>query len=148
MTKTPERVRILQACVDRLGLITTANGYETDAGLLVTIGELIELGADDPDVAISVVPGDDTKTFDAKKSSLELPIELQAVTKVGPSDALLKVEYVLADIKRAFETEDRRLADYPILRGATRRLEREAGSNVGGVGVTYTVQYSEAWGNP
>jgi len=134
--------------VERIATILTANDFETDAGANVFIGSTPELGKDDPDDAIAVVFGDDSVTHQQQKTYLTLPIEIQAVVKVGPSNAWLRLEAILGDIKRAMETADRRIAGYPMRRGTTRTLEREPGSTTAGVGVTYEMDYSEPWGQP
>lgn len=145
------RQAIVANAVDRVMAIQTGvdSDFETDAGKAVYIGSTPELGKDDPGEAIAVVLNDDDVTKDTPKTFLTLPVEIQALVRVGPINAWLRMEAILGDIKRAMEIGDRReLGGYPMRRGPTRTLPREPGSNTAGVGVTYFVDYSETWGQP
>ena len=139
--------------ISRLETIHIGVGeFETDAGDHVFIGERVDLGKDDPDEVLLIVFGDDQVTKDTPKTMLTLPIEVQAVVKVTPANAWLRIETMLGDIKRAMEFDQvrgrRELATYPMRRGTTRTLPREPGSTTVGVGVTYEIDYNEPWGTP
>lgn len=147
------RQTIAADAISRLGEIQAGVGdFETDAGANVFIGERPELGKDDPDEVLAIVFGDDEITKDTPKTYLTLPIEIQAVVKVSPTNAWLRVESMLGDIKRAMETDSvrgrRELGSYPMRRGTTRTLPREPGSATIGVGVTYFIDYAEPWSQP
>lgn len=148
-----QRHAIAADAVGRLSEIHAGvDDFETDAGEHVFIGERPELGKNDPDEVLAVVFGDDEVTKDTQKIYLTLPIEIQAVVKVGPANAWSRIESMLGDIKRAMEHDAvkgrRELGGYPMRRSATRTLPREPGSTSIGVGVTYLVDYAEAWGTP
>lgn len=151
---TSRRRELLNALVERLQAIQdgaqNAQGatFETDAGALVEIGDTIELGADDPDDCLLVVPGDATKRSDGQKKVVDFLIEIQALVKVGVDNAWARVEVMLSDIERAIETPDRRLADQPLEWMSTRTLQREPGSTTAGVGVTYRTTFQQTWGMP
>ncbi len=149
---------IVQAALARLQRIQTVNGFATDAGAALYIGEAPELGQDDPDAAICLLVPDDVPKQQGNKILVTLPLEIQAVAKVDQSKLWLLIdnayveepwliaEVVLEDIKRAIETQDRTVLD--LERGVTRVLRREPGSTVVGMGVRYSLQYQETWGNP
>lgn len=145
-----KRQQILEAVKARLEAIRVADDFNTDAGDEVQLGEVLDLGPDDPDAAACVVPLDDTTTTQGHKHQVRLPIELQAVVKVDLEEPWVLAEAMLADIKKAFELEDKTLGGLTteITRGATRGLAREPGMTTAGVGVTYTVLYQETWGAP
>lgn len=148
-----QRQLIAADVITRLQRIESVGGeFETNAGQNVFIGERPGLGEDDADEALAIVFGDDSVTKDTPKTYITLPIEVQAVVKVTLTNAWLRIESMLGDIKRAMEKDTangrRELAEYPLRRGATRVLDREPGAMSVGVGVTYYVDYSEAWGTP
>lgn len=153
---TTRRLLILLRLGARLSVLTTANGFTTDAGLHVYIGAAPELGDGDPDDAIAVVPRDDLATEEYGKQWIKLPIEIQAIGKASIADAWSKLEVLLGAIKIAIENPaDRNLADggAPLLkgdmtRGATRVVERPPGSPTIALGVVYLCSYVEPWGNP
>jgi hypothetical protein len=145
------RERILGEFVARLQTIRTENGYATDAGALILLGDVVALGPDDPPAAIAIVPQDDRPRFQGMQHFLEWPIEVQAIVTPDLDKAWLSVEAIVGDIKRAVETDDRTLAGLvprTIERGTTRVLPRDPGVSVVGAGVTYLVPYAESWGNP
>lgn len=142
---------ILAALRIRLQAIHVADGYQTDAGDAVVIGEAPQLGPDDSDVAIALMVQDDDIQYQGENVNALLPIEIQAVAKVDLERPWWTAEMVLGDIKRAIEVDDRTLAGVVprrIQRGRTRIKDREAGSSTVGIGVTYIAPYLEAWGRP
>lgn len=152
MSALPLRQRILEACRSRLETISTPEWYAPHGGVLVVLGEMPELGPDDPPAIVAVVAGDDAPRRQGEKFLITLPIELQAVVSVEVDDPYDKAEALLAAIKRAFELPDRTLGGLvpsnTIERGQTRVLPREVGQTTLGLGVTYEVDYQETWGAP
>ncbi len=144
------RQLILAAFLAAVREITIANGFATDAGNTVYIGETAQLGDDDPDQAIALVVDDD----DARSPGyvfVTLPIVVQALAKADLDEPWLVVESLLGDLKRAIETEDRTLGGLlksELQRGSTRTLAREPGSTTVGAAITYRCEYVEVWGNP
>lgn len=141
------RQRILEAVMARLQTIQVDAGYITDAGRRIYLGEVVDLGPDDPDDALAVVPLD-TQVLPNRIEVL--PVEVQAVAKADLEQPHVAIEQLLADIARAFETADRTLGGlvkYMEL-GPTRALPREAGSTTVGCGITYSLTYARVWGQP
>lgn len=151
MATTSTRQRILEACQARLQAVQTPEWVAPFADLLVLLGEVTDLGPDDP-AAIAIVPGEDVTRRQGLKFLITLPIELQALVRADLDEPHAKGEELLARIKRAFELEDLTLGGLitrdSIQRLSTRVLPREPGLMTVGVGVTYAVDYQETWGAP
>lgn len=150
---TTTRLQVLNAIKARLAVITVANGYATDAGQLIALGEVTELGDDDPDAALAIVVGDDApKPQSTVGTTLaEWPLRIAALAKADLAEPWTTVEQVLGDIKRAFELSDRTLGGLlkgDIQRGSTRVIPRDPGSTTIGVAITYVGIVSERWGQP
>lgn len=150
----PHRAQILTAILARLATIRRVNGFATDAGGAVLVGE-IAIGPDDADCAIAVVPGETGPLGDRtiNKVAETLPIVIAALARVlsytDYAAAWLRAEAVLADIKQAVEIEDRTLGGLiplDLRRGSTVTLERSEGSDTLGVAITYEAPYYTAWG--
>lgn len=154
MSTPSNRQRIIEALRDRVCAIRKSSGFQTDAGATVFLGEAPSLGPDDPDVAIAIVIGEDGgQAYQGEQVLLNLPVEFQALAKACLEHPWRSFEAVLADIKTAVELADRRLGlgrviCHEIERGTTRTLDREEGTDVVGVAITYTVPYTEVWGTP
>jgi hypothetical protein len=156
---------------DRLSKITIANGYSCDAGKVIWLGEIVVLGADDPDAQLGLIIGDDSQDDgDTPATSLDctFPVEVEGIVRVLPSAAsanggpldpaapleppVVAVERLIADIKRAVELEDRSLEGWAtptgLQRGPTRTIAREAGSEFAGCSVEYRITVEEHWGRP
>lgn len=145
------RQLILEALRDRVEVIATAAGYETDAGRAVFVGEAPDLGEDDPDQAIALIVGDEVPGSQAENVHTELPINIAALAKADIDQPWLAAEAVLGDIKRAVELEDRTLGGLVKLRlqrGPTRTMQREPGSATVGIAIQYRAPYVEKWGAP
>lgn len=143
------RLRILEAMRARLRRVTVGATDDT----YVFLGETPDLGPDDPDIAIAIMPGDDAIRRQGDKFLITLPIEIQALVKVELDHAHLKGEELLADIKTAIELDDDRSLGGLVTRDSmqrltTRVLPRDEGMTSVGLGVTYTVDYQETWGAP
>jgi len=141
--------------LERLGALAAriqkANGFDTDAGLAVSIGAAPELGPSDPDYAIAIVPAEELHTEDGRITN-GLPVEVQAIGKATARDAWIGVELLLGDIKGALEDpHDRTLGSAlkgVMRRVTTRTLERQPGSTTIGIGIIYACPYVDEWGNP
>jgi len=150
-----KRRLILEAIGARLAEISQANGYETDAGARIYIGEAPDLGEDDPDAALAILPGDEEPRWQGENVSVIWPITIAAIAKATIDGSYLVVEAVIGDIKRAIEQPDRRLHvnGIPLLnhyleRGAVRGLEREPEHQSVGATITYDARFTEGWGTP
>lgn len=144
---TSRRQRRLEALVARLQVIQTSGGFQTDAGAAVFLGDTPNLGPDDPDSALVVVPGD---TQPGANRMEVLPVEIQGVAKADLDRPYLAVEAMLSDVAESIELEDRTLGGLikSMELGAARALPREDGSTVVGVGQTYLLSYIREWGAP
>lgn len=144
------RLMILDELARRAGVITTANGFPSNAGARVYLGAAPELGDGDPNEALAIVPRDDSPT-EPNYQFVTLPIEIQAIAKASIEEPWIAVEVLLGAIKLAIELPDRTLGSLlkaQIRRGPTRSLERVPGSTTVGAGVLYLCEYVEPWGNP
>jgi len=150
------RQSILTELISRVSAIAVANGYQTDAGLRLFVGELPALGPDDPDAALALIVRDeqaaDLSGYGEAPDGIilsVLPVEVQAVVKADLEQPWVSVEGVIADIKQAVETNDRSLGGVralPLKSGRTRAFPREPGSTVVGAGVPYLATFAESWG--
>lgn len=148
----PTRKQILVALKTRLQAITVANGFESNAGSTVRLADSIELGPDDPDTAIRLIPEPDVVKYLGEQARIDLPVLIAATARASVADPLLAIESLLGDIKRAVELSDRTLGGtlgrLRLERGSTEVLDREPGSTVIGVGIRYIAPYVEVWGDP
>lgn len=139
----------LQELQNRVAGISTDAGFQTDAGGQVFIGEAPTLGPDDLDAAIAIVIRPDEPGFQGEQAVIRLPVELQAIAKT--TEPWATVEAVIADIKRAVETDHDlggTLLARGLERGITQPLDREDGSEFIGASVGYRLVYKETWGAP
>jgi hypothetical protein len=150
------REQILDKSLDRLGVISTTAGYATDAGESVHLGEHPPIGPDDPQAGIVVMVGEDAPNVRGNAIFNKLRLAIQGVVKVESlseiRSAYRKAEAIAADIKRAFELDDRSMGGLVtglgLERGITRVLDREPGSEYVGVEVEYFAPMKEEWGTP
>jgi hypothetical protein len=146
-----KRQQVLEAVQTRQEAIRKADGFQTDAGETVYLGERPELGPDDPDAVIAIVVRDDQVKVQSGKVFVTLPIAICANAKADLEAPWVAIEALISDIKTAMELEDKTLdglLSEPIGRGSTRTLDREAGSMTVGASVTYVLSYTEQWGRP
>lgn len=151
MPDPSRRQTLLELIRTRLQGIHVNDGFFTDAGATVFLGEKPELGENDADVAIAVLVGDESGRRQGKAIFVELPIEIQALAKADLDEPWVASEQLLSDIQRAIEVEDELMHandKRAIEIGPTRTLPREAGSSTVGLGVTYIVKFGRAWGQP
>ena len=142
---------IVEALKARVEAIRVANGFETDAGVTVFLGETPPLGPDDPETAIAIVVGDEDPQYQGANLFIRLPVAIQALARADLEQPWLAVEDLIGDIKRAVELEDRTLGGLvkrQIERGSVVALEREPGSTTVGAAVTFVCPYVEGWGTP
>lgn len=148
----PRRQLVLEAMRARLQAIEVANGFNTDAGLLVFLGEVPQLGTSDPDTAIALVPGEEIAAWNQGANLLiRLPLIVSAIAKADLAEPWLAVEAIIGDVKRAIELEDRTLGGLVqrmIERGSVLVWEREPGATSVAASVTYIAPYVEGWGTP
>lgn len=152
MSEPTYRETVVSQFIARLQAITVVGGYSVDIGERLFVGEVPELGPDDPKAAVALVVGPDTIRHIGEHVTLTLPMEISAVVRGEPNASVwLRVERILGDIKRAVEGGDRRLDGLlreRIERGQTQTREREPGSQCSGVSIDYFVPMSEQWGLP
>lgn len=146
------RKAILEKFIERLEAIQKVNGYATDAGLYLFQGSA-NLGPDDPQLGIAIVPGPASIDVQENQKVTLLPIELHALAKDDVADPLLAVEDLIGDIKRAIESPETAKRDLEGLAmklnaGEVTALPRREGSTTVGMSVGYEVWYSEKWGDP
>lgn len=145
------RQELLEAFKTRVSAIAKADGFQTDAGLTVFLGDLPTLGPDDPPEAIAIMVGDDEPRYQGAQILIRLPVLLVALVKAELDEPWAAVEAILADLKTAVELPDRTLGGTvkrQIERGVTRTLPREMGSTTIGAAITYWCPYVEVYGAP
>lgn len=153
--------RVLAEVEARIARITPENGFATDAGRTIFMGAIPQLGQDDPDAAIAIVPDDQEWETLGEHFRCDWMIAIYAVVNAvtlggseGRSRPWMLAEDVLADIKRAMEpaTDPRRrmggLLTGTLRRGPTRHFERQSGSEVIAKGQSYEHPVTEVWGHP
>ena len=147
------RQEILAKFVERLEAISVANGYQTDIGQLVFIGERPVLGDDDPPAFLNVVVVADEPGYQGENVFVKLPVTVHAVVKADWSGGTpwATVEAIIADTKKAIEI-DHDLAGLLVARGLERGpvepRDREPGDTIVGAGIQYSLKYQEQWGAP
>lgn len=146
------REAIAEVLLTRMQQATVANGFNTDAGEAVVLGEPVSLGDEDPDVVIAMLVGDaEQPRWQGEHIFYVLPYEFQAVAKAGRTDSWRMAEQGLQDIKRAIELSDRRLGNLltgVLERGAVSTIARAPGSELVGISITYWAPIQELWGDP
>jgi len=151
------RLRILNALKSRIEAIEVSNGFNTDAGQRVYLGELPELGPNDPEAVIAIIPREDIVGAALNNIPIQWPIDIVVLVQPDIAAPWIVVENALADIKKAVELEDRTLGDLLIggrdnpgglVRGTTEVFPRPTGAEVSGASITYMAPFAEAWGFP
>ena len=135
----------------RLAQIQTTNGFLTNLGQEIAVGEAYQLGSDDPDAALAMVilDEDHQPIRQDLKISFDLPIEVIVLVKPNLDDVIGSIEDGIADVKIALERGDRQfdgLLTGRMRRGRVRTLPRESGSSTCGAIIPYTLPISEAYG--
>lgn len=145
------RQDIIEAVRDRLTAISQANGYQTDAGAVVLVGEAPSFGPADPPQAIALTVDDDSATYQGEQVVVVLPLVVHAIVKADLAAPYLAAEAIVADIKKAIEV-DHDLGGLTVRRGLERGVVkaavREPGSEYVAARVEYRATYAELWGAP
>ena len=138
------RQDIITELIDRVSAITKTNGFSTNAGRNVYVGEIVKLGENEPDSAIAIVIGNETVIGQRVKVIYDLDIEIQALVKAQLDQPWALAEVMIGDIKKAVELEDRMLGgavngngQSGLERSGVEVINREPGSNQVGVSVFY-----------
>lgn len=154
MPTLPPRQAILTELLTRVSGIQIADGYSTDAGLLVLFGETPMLGPEDPATAIAILVRDDAPDDlggyggDGGDSVTKLPIEVQGIARADQKNPWLTVEDVIADVRRAVESADPTIGGLltkQLQRGRVRPLNREPGATSIGASQLYTATFVDPW---
>ena len=135
----------------RLSLIRLDNGYQTDAGSRIFIGENPVLGENDPEATLAIVVREDTLGHQGENVVVTLPVEVQAIVRADAERPDRTTEAVIADIKTAVEKDHDlggTLMRRGLERGKTRPLPRADGSQFVGASVEYVLKFAEGWGRP
>lgn len=157
MSYTSKRESILAALRTRLERIAVVNGFNTDAGAMLVVGETPSLGPDDPSEAIALVLQDDDQGHQGEHVVIRLPIAISALCRHTGTTPAQSLEPLITDIKRAIEDpvvpDPNRDLNGVLLRrglsrGATRALKREPGSETVSATVEYLAEFGERWGAP
>jgi hypothetical protein len=151
MTAISKRQQILEAFCTRLSAITQTNGFRTNLGDSVLLGELPALGKDDP-IGLAVLAGDEQIGSVKEHIAVTLAVDICVLVSVEDQEQpWVAIEEAIADVKQAIELADRRLGRLLLdnmRRGPTRTLPRESGSVVLGAIVTYFAPFTDLWGHP
>lgn len=135
----------------RLARISVANGFQTDAGLALFVGERPALGPADPEASLVVLIQEDEPGYQGENVVSTVPVDVQVIVKADITDPWETVEAAVADIKTAVETDHDlggTTVQRGLTRGVTRPLERDPGSEYTGVAVGYRLMLGERWGAP
>lgn len=162
------RQQVLEVLLRRLQRITTANGFTTNAGQAAFLMLAPRTGPGDARELVAIRVGDDEIQGQQAQVAYRLPLECQALVDAEQLDApWTSVEAVLRDLKRAVELPQEGTAEKALAeglrfreadggrllagfleRGQTVTLERDPGSAVVGVSITYIAPLVERWGEP
>lgn len=153
----PIAQQILEAVATRLEAITTANGYNTNAGADVELGRMRYNGNElnsNPvlcvyDVEDSPIEGTE---FTEETLMLNLSIAVDAFAKRASGDTIHETAHkITADVKKAvLQVDDKRLNGLSLgLYYQGRQIEYpEEGGNIIAIGFRFLVPYKEKYGDP
>lgn len=147
MSRRREAIRAFKALLTG---IKRADGYFTDAGEVIAVGEAYQLGPDDPDVVLAMIVNDEDMLApqgDVKRA-VHLPIDVVVLVRPNLDDVIGSIEDGIEDVRRAVEA-DRTLGGILIntLRlGRIRTLPRESATATAGAVLPYTLPVSDAYG--
>lgn len=149
MSTRQDALRVLK---ERLEGITVANGFQTDAGLTLFVGEHPVFGPADPEASIALLPQADVPGSQMQNVFTVLPVLVEVIVKASATEPWDTIEAIIADVKTAVETDhdlDGTLAKpRGLQRGPTKPYDREAGSEFVGASVEYQLSLVEGWGRP
>lgn len=151
------RQLILAAIVSRLETITIDNGYQTNLGQVVLLGELPRFGPDDPAQVTAVLPREDQPgEMQVGKVRIVLPVDIALLFAPGTTNPGAAREAGIADVKKAMEADltlggllvGGRNHPAGMVRGTTETFDRSTGSEVVGAIMSYGCCYDETLGMP
>ena len=145
------RQSILTEIVSRLSGISVDNGFQTDAGELVLVGQTPALSEADPEQALAVLVGGDVVGYQGENVLTQLSIVVHALLRADVDQPTLASEAVIADIKKAVEIDHDlggALQPRGLERGSTTAAKREQGSEFVAATVEYNCRFVERWGQP
>lgn len=145
------RQDIIDEVRGRLSGILVADGFQTNAGQNVLVGMVPSFSPDDPTQAIALLIDKDEPSYQGEAVVIRVPLVVHACVRADVSDPCVAAEAVIADIKKAIET-DHDLGKLALARGLERGVVsaaiREQGSEYVAGSVEYRITYREVWGNP
>lgn len=145
------RQTIIEEIRSRLAGITVDNGYQTDAGALVFVGQTPALSDADPEQALAIRVGGDDIGYQGENVLVTLSLVVHALMRADVDEPTTASEAVIADIKKAVEI-DRDLAGAlqprGLERGTTTAADRSQGSEYVAATVEYRCRFVERWGQP
>lgn len=147
------RQAILLALKERLRTIKKLDGFTSDAGDFVTIGEPPDVQPDQyPPAAIVITVQDTAPRYEGRGVFIEMPVDIEATVVVEDDEPYITAEGVLGDIITAVELIDDLtiggLLKSPIEMVSVRTAPREPGSNVVAIVATYRCFYTRMRGQP
>lgn len=147
------REQVADALMERVLEIQKVNGFNTDAGVTVVLGQKVRPGESDPDTVLQVTVGVETvATWQAGKVFYKIPYVFEVISRAGRAESWRDAERLLQDVKRAVELPDTTLdglLEHPGLeRSPARTLERDPGAEDVGIEITYFACVQESWGSP
>lgn len=157
MAETSKRQAILEVFYARAVVIRKQNGFQTDLGATLLLGELPHFGPDDPKAVLAMLPQEDVIIGGLQNIGLVLPVNYAVILAPGCADAWRIVEMGLSDIKKAVELADRSLGGLldggnnnaeGLQRGTTETWPGVSGLEAVGAVITYAAKYHEGWGYP
>lgn len=148
---TSRRQDALATLEARVSQIRISNGYQTEAGARIFIGEEPVLGPHDPESSVAINVRRDEVGHQGENVVLDLPVGVQAIVRADAAEPWKTIEAVIADIKRAVEQDHDlggTLLRRGLERGSTTPANREAGSVFISAEVEYVLKFAEGWGQP
>ena len=145
------RQLIAEEALRRLRRITIANGFDTDAGQYVFLGEKVVLSTDDATQAIAIEIEGSAVEDDAgfgpaigQDLSLRMSMSVQAIASADLDEPWIAADQVLSDIKKAMENPDvdswpDAVKDFGPAEQRDDTLKREEGSATNGAVANYEI---------
>lgn len=151
---TVQALRPLYKLEERLGEISTANGYHTDAGVRVYLGRMWLKDSAVP--ALTIRPGEDEGEVrvDGDLYQETVSYEIHGVREADPTKPFEAGHQLAADIRRAIYRAN--VIEFETLEGAALRVEpggtivneSESGSHYCEVTVALLITHTEKLGDP
>lgn len=150
---SPKRLRILYALRERLRVINQAAGYYTD------VGRDVRLDRRDPDYEEAPLchlyfETGEVSAAQNERTRIGQPVTIVAVAKLKSNEPEELGEFLLADIQRAIELDDRTLGG--LLSRAAEGLQPvafeismpDSGSDIVAAAISYAAPYIRTSGDP